>query len=101
LSSLIRTHAALLIAGILSFTIMGAGQSLYGPALPAFAREFGLTVAQAGWLDFGAVDRVGGGGGGDVLARPAGDAAPCAGGDGRGVGIIASGIGWWPTLAGS
>ena len=29
---------------------MGAGQSLYGPALPAFARDLGLTVAQAGWL---------------------------------------------------
>ena len=50
MASLIRTHAALLIAGILSFAVMGAGQSLYGPALPAFAREFGLTVGQAGWL---------------------------------------------------
>ena len=48
--ALIRTHAALLFAGVTTFTLMGAGQSLYGPALPAFAREFGLTVGQAGWL---------------------------------------------------
>jgi len=50
LRALIRTHAALLFAGVTTFTLMGAGQSLYGPALPAFAREFGLTVGQAGWL---------------------------------------------------
>ena len=29
--------------GIFTFALMGAGQSLYGPALPAFAREFGLS----------------------------------------------------------
>lgn len=50
MASLIRTHAALLFSGIVTFMLMGAGQSLYGPALPAFAREFGLTVADAGWL---------------------------------------------------
>lgn len=50
MKTLIRTHAALLFSGIVTFMLMGAGQSLYGPALPAFAREFGLTVADAGWL---------------------------------------------------
>ena len=48
--ALIKTHAALLIAGLVSFVLMGAGQSLYGPALPAFVRDLGLTPAQAGWL---------------------------------------------------
>lgn len=101
MASLIRTHAALLIAGILSFAVMGAGQSLYGPALPAFAREFGLTVGQAGWL---------------VSALWIGSAAGVALMFFRGKnvtprhalavmvvgsGIIAAGIGWWPTLAGS
>lgn len=50
MNALIRTHAALLITGIVSFVLMGAGQSLYGPALPAFARDLGLTVADVGWL---------------------------------------------------
>ncbi len=50
MAQLIRTHAALLFSGIVTFMLMGAGQSLYGPALPAFARQFGLTVADAGWL---------------------------------------------------
>lgn len=101
MSSLIRTHAALLVAGILTFAIMGAGQSLYGPALPAFAREFGLTVGQAGWL---------------VSALWIGSAAGVAlmfwrgrhvtprhalGVMVVGTSIIASGIGWWATLAGS
>lgn len=50
MNALIRTHAALLIAGLFSFVLMGAGQSLYGPALPAFARELALSSTQAGWL---------------------------------------------------
>jgi FHS family glucose/mannose:H+ symporter-like MFS transporter len=101
LTSLLRTHAALLFAGIFTFALMGAGQSLYGPALPAFAREFGLSVAQAGWL---------------ISALWIGSAAGVALMFFRGrhvtprhalavmvIGsaIIASGIGWWPTLAGS
>ena len=80
---------------------MGAGQSLYGPALPAFAREFGLSVAQAGWL---------------VSALWIGSALGVALMFFRGrhvtprhalavmvagAGIIAGGIGWWATLAGS
>ena len=50
MNAIFRTHAALLITGIASFVLMGAGQSLFGPALPAFARDLGLTVAEAGWL---------------------------------------------------
>ena len=43
MQALIKTHAALLITGLVSFVLMGAGQSLYGPALPAFARDLGLN----------------------------------------------------------
>lgn len=47
---LIKANAGLLLAGILTFVVMGAGQSLYGPALPAFSRQFGVSVAEAGLL---------------------------------------------------
>lgn len=50
MAQVIRAHVALLVSGIVTFMLMGAGQSLFGPALPAFARDFGLTVAEAGWL---------------------------------------------------
>lgn len=43
-------RTGLLLAGIATFVMMGAGQSLYGPALPAFGRTLALTAAQAGWL---------------------------------------------------
>lgn len=47
---LIRAHAGLLLAGVASYVMMGAGQAMYGPALPAFARDLGLADAQAAWL---------------------------------------------------
>jgi MFS transporter, FHS family, glucose/mannose:H+ symporter len=50
LKDLIRTHAGLLFAGVATFVMMGAGQSLYGPALPAFSRLFGVSLAEAGML---------------------------------------------------
>jgi MFS transporter, FHS family, glucose/mannose:H+ symporter len=50
MQALLKTHATLLATGIASFVLMGAGQSLYGPALPAFARNLGLSLADAGWL---------------------------------------------------
>ena len=46
----IRANAGLLGVGIATFVLMGAGQALYGPALPAFGRDLALTAAQAGWL---------------------------------------------------
>ena len=47
---LIRANFGLLAAGVATFVMMGAGQSLYGPALPAFARDLSLSSAGAGWL---------------------------------------------------
>ncbi len=47
---LIKAHAGLLAVALTTFVLMGAGQAIYGPALPAFARDFGLDTAGAGWL---------------------------------------------------
>jgi len=41
-------HRGLLFAGIATFVLMGAGQALYGPAMPAFARSYGLGLGTAG-----------------------------------------------------
>lgn len=48
--TLLKTHAALLFASIASFILMGAGQSLYGPTLPAYARAFAMDVSTVGLL---------------------------------------------------
>lgn len=47
---LIKTNAALLFIGIASFVLMGAGQAVYGPALPAFSRSFDVSLGTAGFL---------------------------------------------------
>lgn len=47
---LIKHNAALLLIGVATFILMGAGQSLYGPALPAYARQFGIHIGTAGLL---------------------------------------------------
>lgn len=39
---------ALLLVGVASFIIMGAGQSLFGPALPGYQRAFQISTAAAG-----------------------------------------------------
>lgn len=48
--ALMRTHAALLCVGVLTFILMGAGQSLYGPALPVYARAYDIGLGTAGLL---------------------------------------------------
>jgi FHS family glucose/mannose:H+ symporter-like MFS transporter len=45
---LIRAHAGLLLAGVATFVMMGAGQALFGPALPVYVRDFRLTEVEAG-----------------------------------------------------
>lgn len=101
MNSLIRTHAALLFAGVTTFTLMGAGQSLYGPALPAFAREFGLTVAQAGWLI--SALWIGSAVGVAVMFFRGRAITPrhALGAMVVGSALIAAGFGWVPTLVGS
>lgn len=43
-------RTALLAAGVATFVMMGVGQSLYGPALPVFARLFDVSAARTGLL---------------------------------------------------
>lgn len=101
LKDLIRAHAGLLFAGLASFVMMGAGQSLYGPALPAFSRSLAISEAQAGVL---------------VSAHWVGCFIGVALMYLRGTGItprhalaamalgaagVAAMAGWWPTVAGA
>ena len=48
MKDLIRAHAGLLFAGVATFVMMGSGQSLYGPALPAFSRIFAVSEGRRG-----------------------------------------------------
>lgn len=48
MKDLIRAHAALLFAGVATFILMGAGQALFGPALPVYVRDFSLGEGEAG-----------------------------------------------------
>lgn len=48
--AILTANAGLVFGGLMTFIMMGAGQSLYGPALPAFAREFGIGTGTAGLL---------------------------------------------------
>lgn len=50
MQNLMKANAALLFAGLATFILMGAGQSLYGPALPAFSRSYGIDVQDAGLM---------------------------------------------------
>lgn len=101
MNALFRTHAALLITGIASFVLMGAGQSLFGPALPAFARDLGLSVAEAGWLIsalwVGCILGVA------CMFRYGARITPrvALGLMAAGAGLIASSPGWWGTVAGA
>ncbi|WP_103258601.1 MFS transporter [Tabrizicola aquatica] len=101
MKDLIRAHAGLLFAGVATFVMMGAGQSLYGPALPAFSRIFAVSEAQAGVLVSAhwvgcfvgvALMYVRGGG---ITPRHA-LAAMALGAAG-----VAALAGWWATVAGA
>lgn len=48
MKDLIRAHAGLLFAGVATFVMMGAGQALFGPALPVYVRDFTLSEGEAG-----------------------------------------------------
>ena len=40
----------LLVAGLMSFVLLGAGQAVMGPALPVYQQRFGIDTGQASWL---------------------------------------------------
>ena len=48
MQKMLKANAGLLFAGIATFILMGATQALYGPALPAFSRGFGVSLGAAG-----------------------------------------------------
>lgn len=50
MSSENSARLTLLLVGVLSFVMMGAGASIYGPALPEFQRTFGIGEQAAGFL---------------------------------------------------
>ena len=43
-------RTALMWTGIATFVLMGAGQALFGPALPIYQRVLSLTTPQASWI---------------------------------------------------
>lgn len=94
-------RAGLLLAGVLTFSLMGAGQSLYGPALPAFARKFDISVAEAGTLI--SALWIGSAVGTVVMllvgrkVRPVHGLAVMM----AGAALVAAAIGWWGTLGAS
>ena len=99
--AILSGHAGLLVAGLLTFILMGAGQSLYGPALPAFGRAFALSTDAAGVLI--SAHWVGAAGGIALMFVAAAHVRPrhvfllMA----AGTGLIATEVGWAATLAGA
>lgn len=101
MKDLIKTNAGLLFAGVATFVMMGAGQSLYGPALPAFSRLFGVSLAEAGvlvsahwvgcFIGVGFMYLKGG------VVTPRHALAAMA----LGAGGVAALAGWWTTVAGA
>ncbi|MES2540565.1 MAG: hypothetical protein V4583_08265, partial [Pseudomonadota bacterium] len=101
MKDLIRAHAALLFAGVATFVMMGAGQALFGPALPVYVREFSLTEGEAGlfvallwvgcFLGVGFMYVRG------AMIGPRHALAVMA----AGTGVMALGTGWVLTLAGA
>ncbi len=99
--AILSAHAGLLVAGVLTFILMGAGQSLYGPALPAFTRAFALGTDAAGVLI--SAHWVGAAGGIGLMFLASAHIRPrhvlmlMA----AGTALIATGAGWGVTLLGA
>jgi hypothetical protein len=98
---LIRANAGLLFAGVATFVMMGAGQSLYGPALPAFSRQFDVSLAEAGMLV--SAHWVGCFLGVGFMYAKGAHVTPrhALAGMAIGAAIIATLAGWWVTIAGA
>ncbi|WP_137110042.1 sugar MFS transporter [Rhodobacter sp. SY28-1] len=100
MKDLIRAHAGLLFVGVATFVMMGAGQSLFGPALPVYVRDFALGEAEAGlfvallWV--GCFVGVGFMFFKGALVGPRHTLAVMA----AGTGLMATSPNWWVTLAG-
>jgi len=98
---LLKANAGLLIIGIATFVLMGAGQSLYGPALPAFSRNFGVTIGMAGILVSAHWVGCAIGVGAMFFHGPHVTPRQVVVLMGAGAAIIATGLGWWITVLGA
>ena len=98
---LLKANAGLLIAGLATFVLMGAGQSLYGPALPAFSRLFSVTIATAGLLVSAHWIGCAIGVGGMFFVGPRVSPRHVLLMMGIGAAVIATGAGWWTTVLGA
>ncbi len=100
MKDLIRAHAGLLVVGVATFVLMGAGQALFGPALPVYVRDFALSETEAGlfvallWV--GCFVGVGFMFFKGALVGPRHTLAVMA----AGTGLMAASPNWWVTLAG-
>lgn len=93
-------RSGLFWTGSATFVLIGAAAALYGPALPAFARAFGVPVAEAGLL----VSAHNFGGLAGLLASAALGAVTARQSIliiAAGAALIASGLDWWLTLFGA
>lgn len=99
--AILTANAGLVFGGLMTFIMMGAGQSLFGPALPAFARDFGIGMGTAGLLISA-----------QWVGAAIGVAAMYLRGDlvsprlvlasmALGAALVAAGLGWPLTLAGA
>jgi MFS transporter, FHS family, glucose/mannose:H+ symporter len=98
---LIRANLGLLCVSLTAFIMMGAGQSLYGPALPAFTRSLALADGQASWLI--SAHWLGCGFGVAAMYVFGARIGPrhAVGAMAIGAAVVAVAIGWWTTLLGA
>ncbi len=98
---LIRANRGLLSLALIAFVMMGAGQSLYGPALPAFTRNLALADGQASWLI--SAHWLGCGFGVAVMYLTGTRLNPrhAIGAMAIGAAVVAASIGWLTTLLGA
>ena len=98
---LIRANVGLLGAALAAFVMMGAGQSIYGPALPAITRQFSLADGQASWLVSAHWLGCGVGVAAMYLTGPLFGPRHAVGAMAVGAAIVAAGFGWIITLLGA
>lgn len=99
--AILTANAGLVFGGLMTFIMMGAGQSLYGPALPAFARDFGIGTGTAGLLV--SAHWVGAAIGVAVMYLRGTQVSPrmVLGTMAVGAALVGAGLGWPVTLAGA
>lgn len=99
--AILTANAGLVFGGLMTFVMMGAGQSLFGPALPAFARDFGIGTGTAGLLV--SAQWVGAAIGVAVMYLRGDRVSPrlVLATMALGAALVATGLGWLVTLAGA